>query len=149
MPPTELTYRKTAAQSSTGFGLLVALYETLAGNIRRAAEAERANDLGKRSREIKHALLLIGVLEDRCEKGSGGELTAKLVAFYKTLRRKLIQAQVKRSPAMLEEQMNLVLSIRETWQGLEQSVPDSAEETAELPTLEFDTEEYSPVSWSA
>ena len=56
---------------------------------------------------------------------------------------------------MLEEQMNLVLSIRETWQGLEQSIPEPTEETAELPRPRMDSdlysaqEEYSPASWSA
>jgi flagellar protein FliS len=155
MNSTGLAYRKSAAQSSTGFGLLIALYDTLAGDIRRAAEAERADNIGLRCREINHALLVIGLLEDRCEKDGEGELSPKLIAIYKTLRRKLIQAQVKRSPAMLEEQMNLVLSIREIWQGLEQSAPAAADATTELPAMRMDSdaisiqEERIPASWSA
>ena len=55
-------------------------------------------------------------LEDWLKRGSGGELADKLTAFYTTLRRKLIDAQVNRSAAMLEQQMASALKIREYWQ---------------------------------
>jgi flagellar protein FliS len=119
MTPIELAYRKTAVEGSSGFGLLIALYDTLAGDLRRAADAERANDLGKRATESKHALLVIAYLEEWIDRGSGGELADHLVVFYRTLRRKIVEAQVKRSPEMLEQQMAEVLKIRELWQGIE------------------------------
>ena len=119
MNATEQTYRRTAVEGASGFGLLIALYDTLAGNLRRAAEAERANDLEKRGAEVKHALLVIGYLEDWIDHENGGELAQKLIAFYRTMRKKLIEAQARRSPEIFEDQMNLVLSIRGTWQDLE------------------------------
>jgi hypothetical protein len=48
MNRTDVTYRKTAAEGASGFGLLIALYDTLAGDLRRAAEAERSNDIEQR-----------------------------------------------------------------------------------------------------
>jgi len=119
MNSTELAYRKTAVEGASGFGLLIALYDTLAGNLRRAADAQRNNDIEKRCQEINHALLVVGYLEDWIDRGSGGELAQKLVAFYATMRKKLIEAQARKSPELLEEQMNLVLSIRGNWQDLE------------------------------
>lgn len=119
MSPTEMAYRKTAIGGASGFGLLVALYDTLAGDLRRAADAERDDDLEKRTRELTHALLVVAHLEDRVTRGSGGELADQLTGFYRSLRRKIIEAQAKRSAAILEDQMNLVLKLREAWQGLE------------------------------
>lgn len=119
MSPTEMAYRKTAIGGASGFGLLVALYDTLAGNLRRAADAERKNDLASRTLELNHALLVVAYLEDYVSRGSGGELSDYLVAFYRSLRRKMIEAQAKRSAEMLEQQMKQVLKIREFWQGLE------------------------------
>ena len=119
MSPTEMAYRKTAIGGASGFGLLIALYDTLAGDLRRAAEAERSNNLGSRAREANHALLVVGYLEDWVNRGSGGELADYLTKFYRSLRRKMIQAQVKRSPEILEEQMAEVLKIREVWQQFE------------------------------
>jgi flagellar biosynthetic protein FliS len=116
MTRTDLAYRKTAVEGASGFGLLIALFDTLASDLRRAAEAERNNAIEKRSSEIKHALLVLGYLEDWLKRGSEGELAGRLTTFYATLRRKLIDAQVNRSATMLEEQMASVLKIREYWQ---------------------------------
>jgi flagellar biosynthetic protein FliS len=112
----DLAYRKTAVEGASGFGLLIALFDTLAGNIQRAAEAERANDIEKRSYEVKHALLVIGCLEDWVRRGPGGELAEQLVAFYKKLRGELVQAQIRRSADAFQQQMASVLQIRQFWQ---------------------------------
>jgi flagellar protein FliS len=119
MNPTELAYRKTAVEGASGFGLLIALYDTLAGDLRRAADAQRKDDIERRCKEINHALLVIAYLDDWIDREGGGELAQKLVAFYTTMRKKLIEAQAQQSPEMLEEQMDLVLAIRGTWQDLE------------------------------
>jgi len=116
MTPVDLAYRKTAVEGASGFGLLVALFDTLALNLQRAAEAERANDLGKRGIEINHALLVIAYLEDWVRSGPGGKLADQLVAFYSNVRHTLIQAQVRRSPELLEQEMASVLQIRGYWQ---------------------------------
>jgi flagellar biosynthetic protein FliS len=119
MSPTELAYRKTAVAGASGFGLLIALYDTLAGDLRRAASAERANDVEKRCKEANHALLVISHLEDAIDRGNGGELAQRLRAFYSYLRRKTIEAQASRSPEILEEEMARILEIRAVWQKAE------------------------------
>ena len=119
MNRTDLAYRKTATEGASGFGLLIALFDTLAGNLRRAADAQRANDLEKRSREVNHALLVIGYLEDWINGGSGGELASQLVSFYASLRARLLEAQVKQSAEMFEEQIRVVLRIRKSWQQMD------------------------------
>lgn len=118
MSPMEMAYRKLAAGTS-GFGLLIALYDTLAGNLRRATEAECNNDIERRCKEVNHALLVIGYLEDRLSHGNGGALADQLQAFYKSMRRKLIEAQANRSAELIEGQMALVLEIRGQWQAME------------------------------
>ena len=154
MQSTQLAYRKSAAEGAGGFGLLIALYDTLAGNLRRAADAERDNHLEKRCLEINHALLVVGYLEDAIEQASGGELTQQLVSLYSSLRRKLIEAQAKRSPLILEQQMERVLRLRESWQTMELSAPDAPNSLARaMANREHDgTAAYQPsgsTSWSA
>lgn len=121
MNPTDLMYRKSAAEGASGFGLLIALYDTLAGDLRRAAEAERENDIERRCREVNHALLVVGYLEDWVDRGSGGELADQLGVFYASLRRELLEAQVRRSARLLELQMARVLELREMWQQFDLS----------------------------
>jgi flagellar protein FliS len=154
MQSTELSYRKSAAEGASGFGLMIALYDTLAGNLRRAADAERSNNLEKRCLEVNHALLVIGYLEDAMERASRGDLTKQLVTLYSSLRRKLIEAQAKRSPEILEEQMERVLRLRESWQKMERTMPDGPNTLAgAMANREHDDRSaYQPsgsTSWSA
>lgn len=114
----DLAYRRTAATGASGLTLLIALYDTIAGDLRRAAAAQRAGDLEKRSREVKHALAVLAVLENWIDSESG-ELARKLLRFYARLRKTMIDAQAKQSAEMLERMMADVLGIRELWQQME------------------------------
>jgi len=138
----------------SGLGLLIALYDTLANDLRRAADAERGGDLPKRGREINHALLVIGHLEAWLNQGSGGELAQQLKGFYARLRQNLIQAQVKRSAEALEVEMANVLKIREFWQKADQkgtlSAPSILSPAMSSPAgYPNATAERSHGSWSA
>jgi flagellar biosynthetic protein FliS len=119
MNPTELFYRKTAADGASGFGLLIALFDTLAGNLQQAAEAQRNGDLEKRCSEVNHALLVIGHLENWVNHGAGGELAQQFISFYASLRHKLFEAQARQSPNLLCEQVTAILKIREIWQQMD------------------------------
>jgi len=130
MTRTDVAYRKTAVEGASGFGLLIALYDTLAGNLRRAASAQRVNDIETRCREVKHAFTVIGYLENCVRGGPGGELAQQLSALYASLRGKIMDAQVEQSAEALERQMERVLKIREQWQKL-----DLQSGLGEVPTL--------------
>lgn len=119
MNRTDLAYRRTAAEAASGLGLLISLYDTLAGDLRRAAGAQRENDIERRGREVRHAILVIGFLEDWVNKGTGGTLARELTALYGSLRRSLIDAEVTQSAEIFEQQMSRVLEIREYWQNVE------------------------------
>lgn len=150
MLPAELAYRKTAAESASGLTLLLSLYDTLAGDIRRAAAAERRDDIDTRCREVNHAFMVIAFLEDRVNRGNEGDLAQWLVGFYSSLRRQMIRAQSKRSPEMLEEVMDSVLEIRKAWQEIELRVVRSPEAVAaSAPTNFAEITERASSSWSA
>ena len=155
MNPTEMAYRKTAVEGASGFGLLIALYDTLAGDLRRAAEAQRNDEIQTRCEEVNHALLVVGYLEDWIDREDGGELAQKLRAFYSNMRSKLIEAQARQSCEILEQQMALVLSIRGTWQDLELRAFSALEpqspspQSPEYPGTASSREEQKVSSWSA
>lgn len=119
MNRTDLAYRKTTAESATGLGLLIGLFDTLAGDLRRAAEAQREDDVERRCQEVRHALIVIAHLESWLERGTGGVLAQQLIDFYSMLRQKLIQAQARKSAEILEQLMASVLDLRKQWQQVE------------------------------
>jgi len=113
---TALSYRKSAVEGASPIGLVIILYDTLWGDLRRAAEALRRNDIETRCREINHGFLVLAQLEGWVAPTDGGDLAASLTQFYCYLRAKMLEASAKQSPAILEELMDLILHVRSAWQ---------------------------------
>jgi flagellar secretion chaperone FliS len=118
MNSTDLTYRRTAVEGASGFGLMIALYDTLVGDLRRGAAAQRASDLEKRAKELKHALLVVGFLQNWVD-AEDGELAQKMIAFYSKIRKGIIAAQGRQSAEMLEGLMAEALDLRRIWQQMD------------------------------
>lgn len=112
-------YHQGAASGSSPIGLVVLLYEQAAKDLREALKALRTGDIERRTFEINHALLVVGQLQATLDMDRGGEVAVSLDRFYNQVRNRLLQAQIQASSAILEEQINLLLSLRETWQEVE------------------------------
>jgi flagellar protein FliS len=112
-------YRQGLIGTESPVQLVVLLYEQAAKDVREALKALRAGDIEQRTFEIDHALLVVGRLQGTLDMERGGEVAQNLDRFYTMVRARLLQAQIQASEAILEEQMNLLLSLRETWQEVE------------------------------
>ena len=100
---------------------MIALFDTLVGDFRRAAVALRMNDIETRCRELNHAALVLGQLENWLDLNNGGESAQTLVRFYAYLRSKMTQAAVTKSASLLETQIDMILHVRSSWQQLDVS----------------------------
>jgi flagellar protein FliS len=116
---TELSYRKSAIEGASSIGLIIVLFDTLAGDLRRAAAAIRKHDIEKRCRELNHATLVLGQLESWIDMNKGGESAQALSAFYAYLRAKMMEAAVTNSTKLLEAQIDMILHVRSAWQKLD------------------------------
>ena len=147
---TQMSYRQAALHGASGLGLLIAMYDTVIANLRRAAEAQRNRDLQLRCNEINHALLVLGFLESWIDRDSEGELAQQLLALYRRLRRSLIAAQLKQSPELLEQYVPDLLNLRTIWQQLElSSGADGGCGSAVPPVTSAYTPDATPLSFSA
>ncbi len=133
---TELSYRIAAIDSASPIGLLLALYDTLCGDLRRAAVALRANDIEMRCAELNHAYMVLGQLQSWIDPEDGNMLAASLTAFYSHLRSRMLTASLQQSAPVLEALIPLVLQVRTAWQQKD-SMPSpddfAAETSAALP----------------
>ena len=128
MTETGLSYRKSAIEGASSIGLMIALFDTLVGDFRRAADALRKNDIETRCSELNHATLVLGQLENWLDMKNGGESAATLARFYAYLRAKMMQAAVTQSAILLEAQIDMILHVRSAWQQLD-TVPATGPET--------------------
>jgi flagellar protein FliS len=116
---TELSYRTAAIGGASTIGLIIVLFDTLAGDLRRAAAAIRKNDIETRCKELNHASLVLGQLETWIDLKNGGESASTLSRFYAYLRAKMMEAAGSKSAKLLETQIEMILHVRTAWQLLD------------------------------
>jgi flagellar secretion chaperone FliS len=138
---TELSYRKSAIEGASSIGLIIALFDTFAGDLRRAAAAIRKSDIEKRCKELNHASLVLGQLESWVDKDKGGDSAQTLAQFYGYLRATMMEASVTQSATLLETQIDTILQVRSAWQKLD-NAPQGPPET---PALAAQTTTSSPM----
>jgi flagellar protein FliS len=142
---TESAYRNSSIAGASPIGLMIALFDALAGDLRRAAFAIGQNDIETRCKELNHATLVIGRLESWIDLKNGGESAQNLSLFYAHLRAKMMEAAVAMSAAVLDAQIEMILQVRSAWQQLDTSTPSLAEKQVEATEEQIDTA-YLPAS---
>ncbi len=116
-----LTYRRASTQHASAAGLVIALYDTLAGDLSRAASAMEQHDIQKRCDQLTHGFAVLQHLEMMIDFDNGGMTATSLQRFYKHVRGQMLHAQFKLSPQILREQVGIVLEVRQAWQKLDAS----------------------------
>ncbi len=111
----ELTYLRNAVQNATAVGLVVILYDILIADLKGAIAAIAQNNIDERSKQIKHAFLVIEQLEQSLDRENGGEAATNLSRFYSALRSNIMSAHVKVSSELLEHQIRLIFQVRGAW----------------------------------
>ena len=124
---TGMSYRRSAVEGASTIGLMIALFDTLAGDLRRAAAAIRTNDIETRCRELNHAALVLGQLENWIDLKNGGDSAQTLSRFYAYLRAKMMEAALSKSFKLIEVQIDMILHVRSAWQQLDAAPPERPE----------------------
>ena len=131
---TELSYRQSSIAGASSIGLMIVLFDTLAGDLRRASNALRNNDIEARCKELNHAALVLGQLESWIDLNNGGESAETLTRFYAYLRAKMMEAGATKSASLLETQIEMILHVRSAWHQLDASPPQAVDETGVILT---------------
>ena len=112
---------------------MIVLFDTLVGDLRRAANALRKDDIEARCKELNHATLVLGQLESWLDLKNGGEPAETLSRFYAYLRANMLEASIKKDTAVLDKQIEMILHVRSAWQQLDTSPLPSLEKQPGVP----------------
>jgi flagellar protein FliS len=124
---TQQSYREATVRGASPVELIIRLYEQTIEDLRQAAIALDQNDIGRRSDRIKHALLILGHLQNSLDFTRGGKVAENLNNFYTYLRRNLLSVQFHPSKSGIMQQITDVLAVREAWIEVERKerMPDA------------------------
>jgi flagellar secretion chaperone FliS len=133
-------YRESALRGATSVGLVVMLYEQAVQDLQRALEAIKENNIELRTREIDHALRVLGQLQGTLDKERGCEIARNLERFYALAQASLLNAQVKVAPEILRKRIGDLLELREAWIEVDQQLsrPAAAEHFKPTKAVEMD-----------
>jgi flagellar protein FliS len=117
------SYREAAVRGADPVQLVVFLYEQVVEDVRRALAALLRGDVEARTREINHALKVIGHLQGTLDTERGGGVAGNLEVFYNQVRKGLVEAQFQQSAKLLEEQIAHLMVVREAWVEVQRMNP--------------------------
>jgi flagellar secretion chaperone FliS len=145
------SYREAAVRGASPVRLVICLYEQAIEDLRQAVVALEKGDIEARTRTINHALMVIGQLQGTLDKERGGEVAKNLDQFYGVVRSGLVEAQIKQSAKILEQQIFQLTTVHEAWLEVARvssgSTPHTSETAPAVPAL---SEIKTPVTkWSA
>lgn len=110
-----LRYQQAAAQGASPLGQIVALYDTVLRDFRRALAALKAGNVEARVLELNHALSVIGYLQGILDYEQGGDAAKQFERLYKLSIRMIVAANAKATPQGLEELLEIYGGLRQAW----------------------------------
>ena len=116
-----LSYREAAVPGASAVRLVILLYEQAIEDLRRALAAQGKGDIEGRTREINHAILVIGHLHASLDKDQGGQVAVNLERFYDQVREGLVSAQFQQSGELLDQQISHLMLVHEAWCEVERA----------------------------
>jgi flagellar biosynthetic protein FliS len=114
------TYQQASAGSGSPIGGVVALYDTILRDFRRALAALATGDVEKRVFEINHALTVIAHLRGVLRHEGAKEAAGRFDRFYQITHAMALVANAHGSRKSLEELINLYTSLRAAWNQADQ-----------------------------
>jgi len=112
-------YRQNSVQGASPVELVVALYDTVIRDFRRAREAMDRGDIETRVNELNHALMVIAHLKSVLDHERGGEAAARFDHFYEVTRGMILRVNVNASRETLGKLVEMFSATRAAWHQAE------------------------------
>lgn len=122
VPASHKAYQRVTVETASQEKLIVMLFN---GAIQRAEEGKRAianHDFTIAHNSLLRAQDIISELRSALDMGAG-EIAENLDRIYEFFHYQLVQANIQKDSAPIDECLNLMIVIRDTWQELFDNLP--------------------------
>jgi flagellar secretion chaperone FliS len=108
-------YQDSAVRGATPIELVILLYDSAIEDMRRALTAMQKSDIETRANEIGHALMVLQQLQGTLDFERGGSAAKQFEQFYNLVRAKLLEAQLRGSAELMQQQIRYMSEVRDCW----------------------------------
>jgi len=108
-------YQDAAVRGATPIELVIVLYDSAIEDMRRAMTAMQRSDVEARSSQVSHALMVLQQLQGTLDFERGGSAARQFEQFYNLVRAKLLEAQMRGSSELMQQQIRYMSEVRECW----------------------------------
>jgi flagellar secretion chaperone FliS len=133
--PPHSAYMQNDVLNASPERLVQLLYDLAIRCLADARQANRTKDIAGRVRSVNRAFAVLVELSDGLDFDSGGEIALNYARIYDYCERRLIEANIQQSDALLAEVESLLRDLREAWDVVVTKV--GRERTAKLLALEI------------
>jgi flagellar protein FliS len=126
-------YQKAAAAGATPVGIVVALYDTILRDFRRALEALDAGNIQFRVFELNHALSVIAHLQNTLDFTRGHDAAKTFDRFYHVTRGMIVAVNARADRTILLQLIEMYGSLRQAWQEVDRKLP-AAQQLPQVPS---------------
>jgi flagellar protein FliS len=116
-------YRSTQVGSRSPVELVAMLYDGLVRFLTQARDGLASGDLRAKRAGISGALGVLTELQNSLDMDKGGEMATRLQALYAYISSRIVEANLNRDIAGLDEALKLVQPLREAWTDIAAASP--------------------------
>lgn len=108
-------YLVTQVSTSSQGDLLLMLYDTAIKHLHQAIEKMQAKDVAAKGMLISKAINIVSELQESLNKERGGDISKNLFQLYFYCNTRLLTANLKMNPDMVEEVINILTGLRQAF----------------------------------
>lgn len=107
---------ETGVLAASPHKLIVMLFDGALTALNDAAAGIKNSDIGQKGKSLSKAIMIIDSgLRAALDKKAGGDIAEGLDALYEYMSGRLLTANLKNDPAILEEVQRLLMELRDAW----------------------------------
>ena len=125
---------ETGVVAASPHKLVVMLFDGALVAISSAIQHMQAGDIARKGEAISKAITIIeGGLRSSLDKNVGGEVALNLDALYEYMSSRLVIANLKNQPKVLEEVYQLLKGLKDAWEAIAPTAQTSQTQAAPAP----------------
>ena len=124
---------ETGVAAASPHKLIVMLFDGALQALSNGLVSMRAGRISEKGKSISHAITIIDSgLRAALDKKAGGEIAEGLDALYEYMSTRLLTANLKNDPAIVEEVQRLLTELRDAWNAIGDTPAVTGLPTAQL-----------------